>query len=99
MEEGTSDSNTGSETTSAQTEDTQTNEPSEGPSRARAARWVDPPAVKCLLAILDTMYYTVSFQFVKAYELFKWPEVKVADMLRVETNEKCTRTQQNSDPA
>lgn len=37
MEEGTSDSNTGSETTSAQTEDAPTNEPSEGPSKARAA--------------------------------------------------------------
>lgn len=37
MEEGTSDSNTGSETTSAQAEDAPTSEPSEGPSRARAA--------------------------------------------------------------
>ncbi|XP_074538191.1 SWI/SNF-related matrix-associated actin-dependent regulator of chromatin subfamily E member 1-like isoform X5 [Halichoeres trimaculatus] len=37
MEEGTSDSNTGSETTSAQTEDAPPNEPSEGPSKARAA--------------------------------------------------------------
>lgn len=40
MEEGTSDSNTGSETTSAQTEDAPTSEPSEGPSKARAANWV-----------------------------------------------------------
>lgn len=37
LEEGTSDSNTGSETTSAQTEDTPANEPSEGPCKARAA--------------------------------------------------------------
>lgn len=37
MEEGTSDSNTGSETTSAQTEDAPTSEPLEGPSKARAA--------------------------------------------------------------
>lgn len=36
MEEGTSDSNTGSETASAQAEDAPT-EPSEGPSKARAA--------------------------------------------------------------
>lgn len=40
MEEGTSDSNTGSETTSAQTEDAPTSEPLEGPSKARAAHWV-----------------------------------------------------------
>lgn len=37
MEEGTSDSNTGSETTSAQTEDVPVNEPSEGLGKARAA--------------------------------------------------------------
>lgn len=36
MEEGTSDSNTGSETTSAQTEDVPANEPSEGLGKARA---------------------------------------------------------------
>ncbi|KAI4832213.1 hypothetical protein KUCAC02_015187 [Chaenocephalus aceratus] len=38
MEEGSSDSNTGSETPSAQTEEAQPSEPSEGPSRARAAQ-------------------------------------------------------------
>lgn len=37
MEEGTSDSNTGSETTSAQTEDVPANEPSEALGKARAA--------------------------------------------------------------
>lgn len=37
MEEGTSDSNTGSETTSAQTEDVPANEPLEALGKARAA--------------------------------------------------------------